>query len=88
MERVRDLFEDAVRQAPPEMKKVVFHRYTKFEEDFGLAGCAMKVYEDAMNVVPSCDKLSVYDMYIARAAVLYDALKTRVWKQIEGNHAL
>jgi pre-mRNA-splicing factor SYF1 len=42
-ERVRDLFEDAVRQAPPEMKKAVFLRYARFE-DFGLAGRAMKVF--------------------------------------------
>jgi pre-mRNA-splicing factor SYF1 len=76
-ERVRDLFEDAVRQAPPEMKKAVFLRYARFEEDFGLARRAMKVYEDAVNSVPSCDKLSVYDVYIERAAVLYGALKTR-----------
>jgi pre-mRNA-splicing factor SYF1 len=40
---VRDLFEDAVRRAPPRTKKAVFLRYAKFEEDFGLAARAMKV---------------------------------------------
>jgi pre-mRNA-splicing factor SYF1 len=47
-ERVRDMFEDAVRRAPSELKKTVFLWYAKFEE-FGLAGRAMKVYEDAAN---------------------------------------
>ncbi|RLN13396.1 hypothetical protein C2845_PM09G08010 [Panicum miliaceum] len=76
-ERVRDLFEDAVRQAPPQAKKAVFLRYAKFEEDFGLATRAMKVYEDAADAVPSRDKLAVYDVYAARAAALFGALRTR-----------
>jgi hypothetical protein len=42
------MFEDAVRRAPSETKKAVFLRYKKFEE-FGLAGRAMKVHEDAAN---------------------------------------
>jgi pre-mRNA-splicing factor SYF1 len=42
-ERVRDLFEDAVRRAPPSMRKAVFLRYTKLEEDLGLAARAMRV---------------------------------------------
>jgi hypothetical protein len=45
---VRDMFEDAVRRAPSETKKAVFLWYAKFEE-FGLAGRAMKVHEDAAN---------------------------------------
>ncbi|OEL16148.1 Pre-mRNA-splicing factor SYF1 [Dichanthelium oligosanthes] len=76
-ERVRDLFEDAVRQAPPEAKKALFLRYAKFEEDSGLATRAMKVYEDAANAVPSRDRLGVYDVYVARAAALFGALKVR-----------
>ncbi|GJN29190.1 hypothetical protein PR202_gb17387 [Eleusine coracana subsp. coracana] len=60
------------------MKKAVFLRYAKFEEGyFGLAGRAMKVYEDAATAVPSCDKLAVYEVYVARAAALFGVLKTR-----------
>ncbi|KAF8772544.1 hypothetical protein HU200_005501 [Digitaria exilis] len=76
-ERVRDVFEDAVRQAPAPGKKAMFLRYAKFEEDHGLATRAMKVYEDAANAVPSCDKLGVYDVYVARATALFGALKAR-----------
>ena len=43
LERVRDLFEDAVRRAPPSVRKAVFLRYTKLEEDLGLAARAMRV---------------------------------------------
>jgi pre-mRNA-splicing factor SYF1 len=76
-ERVRDLFEDAVQQAPPRAKKAVFLRYAKFEEEFGLATRAMKVYEDAADAVPGCDKLGVYDVYVARTATLFGVLKAR-----------
>ncbi|CAL5047020.1 unnamed protein product [Urochloa decumbens] len=77
LERVRDLFEDAVRHAPPEAKKAVFLRYAKFEEEFGLATRAMKVYEDAADAVPVRDRLGVYNAYLARAAVLFGFAKTR-----------
>ncbi|CAN6208124.1 unnamed protein product [Urochloa humidicola] len=76
-ERVRDLFEDAVRQAPQEAKKAVFLRYAAFEEEFGLAARAMKVYEDAADAVPVRDRLAVYDAYVARAAALFGVAKTR-----------
>jgi len=76
-ERVRDLFEDAVRQAPPQLKKAMFLRYAKFEEDFGLATRAMKVYEDAASAVPSRDKLGVYDVYVGRAAAMFGVVKAR-----------
>ncbi|CAL5037751.1 unnamed protein product [Urochloa decumbens] len=76
-ERVRYLFEDAVRQTPPEAKKAVFLRHAKFEEEFGLATRAMKVYEGATGAVPVRDKLAVYDAYVARAAALFSVAKTR-----------
>ena len=74
---MRDLFEDAVWQAPPQTKKAMFLRYAKFEEDFGLATRAMKVYEDAASAVPSCDKLGIYDVYVARATAMFGVVKAR-----------
>ncbi|CAM0913536.1 unnamed protein product [Alopecurus aequalis] len=76
-ERVRDLFEGAVLQAPPERKKAAYLAYARFEEEFGLASRAMKVYEDAVTAVPAGDRLGVYEVYVARAAELYGVLKAR-----------
>ena len=39
--------------------------------------CNVRVYEDAMDAVPSRDKLAVYDVYVARAAALFGALRMR-----------
>ncbi|KAM3194036.1 hypothetical protein ACQJBY_070597 [Aegilops geniculata] len=81
-ERVRDLFQAAVMQAPPERKKAVYLRHARFEEDFGLASRAMKVYEEAASAVPAGDRLGVYEVYVARATELYGLLKAReVYRQ-------
>ncbi|XP_044372687.1 pre-mRNA-splicing factor syf1 homolog [Triticum aestivum] len=76
-ERVRDLFQAAVLQAPPQRKKAVYLRYARFGEDFGLASRAMKVYVDAASAVPASDRLGVYEVYVARATELYGLLKAR-----------
>ncbi|KAK1605297.1 hypothetical protein QYE76_028970 [Lolium multiflorum] len=76
-ERVRDLFEGAVLQAPPERKKALYLKYARFEEEFGLASRAMKVYQDAASAVPAGDRLGVYEVYVVRAKELYGVLKAR-----------
>jgi pre-mRNA-splicing factor SYF1 len=76
-ERVRDLFEGAVLQAPPERKKALYLTYARFEEEFGLASRAMKVYQDAASAVPAGDRLGVYEVHVARATELYGVLKAR-----------
>nr|XP_051204028.1 uncharacterized protein LOC127317512 [Lolium perenne] len=76
-ERVRDLFEGAVLQAPPERKKALYLKYARFEEEFGLASRAMKVYQDAASAVPAGDRLGVYEVYVAWATELYGVLNAR-----------
>ncbi|XP_024524023.1 pre-mRNA-splicing factor SYF1 [Selaginella moellendorffii] len=77
LERARDLFEQAVEKVTPEDAKPVYLQYAKLEEDFGLAQRAMKIYDRATKAVPDGEKLSVYDIYIARAAEIYGVPKTR-----------
>ncbi|GAU33526.1 hypothetical protein TSUD_386710 [Trifolium subterraneum] len=62
LERARELFENAVKT---------------LEEDYGLAKRAMKVYDQATKAVPNNEKLSMYEIYIARAAELFGVPKTR-----------
>lgn len=76
-QRVRDLFDDAVRHAPAEKKAAVYMQYARFEEDFGLAKRVLKVYEEAAAAVPGGDKLAVYEAYVARATALFGVLKAR-----------
>ncbi|KAK9267469.1 hypothetical protein L1049_009895 [Liquidambar formosana] len=77
LERARELFEHAVEVAPAESVKPLFLQYAKLEEDYGLAKRAMKVYDQATKAVPNNEKLSMYEIYIARAAEIFGVPKTR-----------
>lgn len=77
LERARELFENAVETAPAECVKPLYLQYAKLEEDYGLAKRAMKVYDQATKAVPASEKLSMYEIYIARAAEMFGVPKTR-----------
>ncbi|XP_021770886.1 pre-mRNA-splicing factor SYF1-like [Chenopodium quinoa] len=77
LERARELFENAVETAPGECVKPLYLQYAKLEEDYGLAKRAMKVYDQATKAVPASEKLSMYEIYIARAAEMFGVPKTR-----------
>uniref|UniRef100_A0A2N9GFE4 Uncharacterized protein n=1 Tax=Fagus sylvatica TaxID=28930 RepID=A0A2N9GFE4_FAGSY len=77
LERVRELFEHAVETVPADAVKPLYLQYAKLEEDYGLAKRAMKVYDQATKAVPNNEKLSMYEIYIARAAEIYGVPKTR-----------
>ncbi|KAF5475605.1 hypothetical protein F2P56_007397 [Juglans regia] len=77
LERARELFEHAVETAPADAVKPLYLQYAKLEEDYGLAKRAMKVYDQATKAVPNNEKLSMYEIYIARAAEIFGVPKTR-----------
>lgn len=77
LERARELFEHAVEMAPAEVVKPLYIQYAKLEEDYGLAKRAMRVYDEATKAVPGNEKLSMYEIYIARAAEIFGVPKTR-----------
>lgn len=55
----------------------MFLQYAKLEEDYGLAGRAMAVYDRATKAVPDTEKMTIYEIYIARAAEFFGVPKTR-----------
>ncbi|ONI10231.1 hypothetical protein PRUPE_4G035800 [Prunus persica] len=63
--------------APADAKKPLYLQFAKLEEDYGLAKRAMKVYDEATKAVPNHEKLSMYEIYIARAAEIFGIPKTR-----------
>ncbi|KAJ4833898.1 hypothetical protein Tsubulata_032931 [Turnera subulata] len=77
LERARELFEHAIEMTPADSVKPLYLQYAKLEEDYGLAKRAMKVYDQATKAVPNNEKLSMYQIYIARAAEIFGVPKTR-----------
>lgn len=77
LERARDLFEQALEKVPAEDAKPLYLQYAKLEEDHGLARHAMSVYDRATKAVLDSEKMSIYEIYISRAAEFLGVPKTR-----------
>ncbi|KAK3015443.1 hypothetical protein RJ639_007775 [Escallonia herrerae] len=89
LERARELFEQAVEVTPANSVKPLFLQFAKLEEDYGLAKRAMMVYDRATKAVPAEEKLSMYEIYIARAAEIFGIPKTReIYEQAIQNDGL
>ncbi|KAF5830373.1 protein prenylyltransferase [Dunaliella salina] len=71
LERARDLFEHALSMAPPEESKPLYLEYALLEERYGLAKHCMEVYERASKSVPKAERMSIYDIYIAKASEFF-----------------
>jgi len=77
IERLRDLFEQAVENCPPEFAKSIFLMYGDLEEERGLARSAMRVYERATRAVSDTDRLAMFDFYITKSASNFGLTSTR-----------
>jgi len=77
MERLRDLFEQAVEDCPPKFAKVLYLMYGALEEDRGLARHAMRIYERATRAVADEDRLEMFNFYITKSASNFGLTSTR-----------
>lgn len=77
IERLRDLFEQAVENCPPEFAKSIYLMYGDLEEERGLARSAMRVYERATRAVSDGDRLTMFDFYITKSASNFGLTSTR-----------
>lgn len=51
--------------------KPIFLEYARLEEAHGLARHAMDIYERAARAVPKEQRMSVYDLYVAKASEFF-----------------
>ena len=78
LERTRDLFEQCLNKCPSSYCKEIYLLYARFEEKYGFARHAMRVYDKAcLNIEDDIDKQEMYHIYINRAADLFGITKTR-----------
>lgn len=76
-ERLRDLFEQAIVNVPPEDAAEFYVKYAKAEEAYGLARHAMAVYDRATRTVPAANRLDMHRLYIKKVEQHYGITKTR-----------
>lgn len=77
LERIRDLFEQALVNCPESFISNLYLYFGMIEEQFGLTRNAMKIYDRASKAVSSREKYDVFIFYIGRAADLYGITATR-----------
>ena len=77
IERLRDLFEQAVEGCPPKFAKVLYLMYGSLEEERGLARHAMRIYERATRAVSDSDRFEMFNFYITKSASNFGLTSTR-----------
>ncbi|GAB7355079.1 hypothetical protein MBLNU459_g5666t1 [Dothideomycetes sp. NU459] len=77
IERLRDLFEQAVEGCPPKFAKVLYLMYGALEEERGLARHAMRIYERATRAVSDEDRLDMFNFYVTKSASNFGLTSTR-----------
>lgn len=77
IERLRDLFEQAVEGCPAKFAKVLYLMYGSLEEERGLARHAMRLYERATRAVAEEDKFEMFNFYITKSASNFGLTTTR-----------
>lgn len=77
IERLRDLFEQAIEGCPPRFAKVIFLMYGNLEEERGLARHAMRIYERATRAVADEDRADMFQFYITKSASNFGMASTR-----------
>ena len=77
IERLRDLFEQAVDGCPPKFAKVLYLMYGSLEEERGLARHAMRIYERATRAVADEDRFEMFNFYVTKSASNFGLTSTR-----------
>ncbi|PYH44549.1 mRNA splicing protein SYF1 [Aspergillus saccharolyticus JOP 1030-1] len=77
IERLRDLFEQALDGCPPKFAKPLYLMYGNLEEDRGLARHAMRIYERATRAVSDEDRFEMFEFYITKSASNFGLTSTR-----------
>jgi pre-mRNA-splicing factor SYF1 len=77
LERLRDLFEQAVENVPSQFAKPIYLMYGNLEEERGLARSAMRIYERATRAVSDEDRLPMFEFYITKSATNFGLTSTR-----------
>ncbi|XP_028394719.1 pre-mRNA-splicing factor SYF1-like [Dendronephthya gigantea] len=77
LERIRDLFEQALEKCPAKFAKAFYLMYARLEEDHGLARHAMAIYDRATKAVMPEEQFEIFNIYIKKAAEIFGVTHTR-----------
>ncbi|KAK6441028.1 pre-mRNA-splicing factor syf1 [Oleoguttula sp. CCFEE 5521] len=77
IERLRDLFEQALEACPPKFAKALYLMYGALEEERGLARHAMRIYDRSTRAVADEDRAEMFNFYVTKSASNFGLTSTR-----------
>lgn len=77
IDRVRDLFEQCLKDCPSKYAFEIYLLYAKLEEEHGLLSRAQSIYSRAANKIESRQKSSLYKIYVRSMMKMVDMGKIR-----------
>ena len=77
IQRLRELFEQAVENCPPKFAKVLYLIYGGLEEERGLPSNTIRIYERATRAVAEEERFEMFDIYIMKSASNFGLTSTR-----------
>ncbi|KAI9675870.1 MAG: pre-mRNA-splicing factor syf1 [Bathelium mastoideum] len=77
MERLRDLFEQAIDGCPPSFAMTIYTMFGSLEENRGLVRASMRIYDRATRAVSDDDRLEMFKYYITKSASNFGLASTR-----------
>ena len=77
IQRLRELFEQAVENCPPKFAKVLYLVYGDLEEERGLPSNAIRIYEGATRAVAEEERFEMFYFYIMKSASNFSLTSTR-----------
>mmetsp|Transcript_10176 Transcript_10176/g.11756 ORF Transcript_10176/g.11756 Transcript_10176/m.11756 type:complete len:365 (+) Transcript_10176:79-1173(+) len=77
LDRGRELFEEALADAPADMSKTLYLMYSNFEENYGLTKRAMSILDRMCSSVQENERHDMYILYISKVEKYYGVARTR-----------
>eukprot|EP01130_Rhizamoeba_saxonica_P017544 TRINITY_DN852_c0_g1_i1.p1 TRINITY_DN852_c0_g1~~TRINITY_DN852_c0_g1_i1.p1 ORF type:complete len:813 (+),score=190.64 TRINITY_DN852_c0_g1_i1:471-2909(+) len=77
LERLRDMFEQAIDHCPNNLSPILYFMYAEYEEKYGMARHAMNIYERAVRDAEPEDIVKLLNIYIERATENFGVTRTR-----------
>jgi pre-mRNA-splicing factor SYF1 len=77
LERLRDLFEQAIESAPAKEVTLFYLMYAEAEEKYGLARHVLHIFDRATRHVHAEDRPFIFNLYIAKATEFFGVTRTR-----------
>lgn len=66
LERIRDLFEQALRGCPPDLCRAIYIQYAQVEEKFGSARNALRIIQRAAHCVAGEHRVDLFELLLAK----------------------